>query len=217
MRQFSRTRGTEFEAELGDDMVLLSPGESSMVVSAANFQRWRKAEIDDDVLVMNTDSSQVVQIDNIHYVPQVLPHSINTRIFDDEFRSTSSHVRSNHDLQYLLDQLPAPGAEENSALSDGSSFFHSSDPRAEEYAEEYITAPPLRAQVGNWHFSAPAEENVSTQHEFHRSVESGPGLKNVEELRVLVRAREREVGEERAKTEKLERACEEVQLEVSLL
>ena len=40
------------------------------------------------------------------------------------------------------------------------------------------------------------------------------GLNDVEELRVLVRAREREVGEEREKAELMERACEAAKLEV---
>jgi hypothetical protein len=206
----------DFEAELGDDMVLLSPGESSIMVSAVDFQRWRKADNDDDVLVMDSERSEVVEHDKFLFTPQNLSESRTQKIFDDEFQTISGYDHSSHELQHLLDRLPAPDAEANSALSDSSSMFHSDFQKGMDHTEEYGADPRIGSGFGNWHFNAPSGENVPTRYGFHNQTESDPGLKEVDELKTLVRAREREANEERAKAEEMERAFETAMLEVCI-
>ena len=195
------------QAELGEDVVLLSPLDSSVVINPFQFQGWSRAETDDDVLVMNAD---MMGNDRFLFAPDIASDGQL-----DNRRSANNRACSNNELQYLLDQLPAPDAAENSLISDSSSSYRYSVQRTTNYAEECESAPLKNAHIGQWHFAVPAEEKICPNREFQNNMDSRPaGLNDVEELRVLVRAREREVGEEREKAELMERACEAAKLEV---
>ena len=195
------------QAELGEDVVLLSPLDSSVVINPFQFQGWSRAETDDDVLVMNAD---MMGNDRFLFAPDIASDGQL-----DNRRSANNRACSNNELQYLLDQLPAPDAAENSLISDSSSSYRYSVQRTTNYAEECESAPLKNAHIGQWHFAVPAEEKICPNREFQNNLDSSPaGLNDVEELRVLVRAREREVGEEREKAESMERACEAAKLEV---
>ena len=195
------------QAELGEDVVLLSPLDSSVVINPFQFQGWSRAETDDDVLVMNAD---MMGNDRFLFAPDIASDGQL-----DNRRSANNRACSNNELQYLLDQLPAPDAAENSLISDSSSSYRYSVQRTANYAEECESAPLKNSHIGQWHFAVPAEEKICPNREFQNNMDSRPaGLNDVEELRVLVRAREREVGEEREKAELMERACEAAKLEV---
>ena len=188
-------------------MVLLSPLDSSVVINPFQFQGWSRAETDDDVLVMNAD---MMGNDRFLFAPDIASDGQL-----DNRRSANNRACSNNELQYLLDQLPAPDAAENSLISDSSSSYRYSVQRTANYAEECESAPLKNSHIGQWHFAVPAEEKICPNREFQNNMDSRPaGLNDVEELRVLVRAREREVGEEREKAELMERACEAAKLEV---
>ena len=196
------------QAELGEDVVLLSPLDSSVVINPFQFQGWSRAETDDDVLVMNAD---MMGNDRFLFAPDIATSDGQL----DNRRSANNRACSNNELQYLLDQLPAPDAAENSLISDSSSSYRYSVQRTANYAEECESAPLKNSHIGQWHFAVPAEEKICPNREFQNNLDSSPaGLNDVEELRVLVRAREREVGEEREKAELMERACEAAKLEV---
>ena len=100
------------QAELGEDVVLLSPLDSSVVINPFQFQGWSRAETDDDVLVMNAD---MMGNDRFLFAPDIASDGQL-----DNRRSANNRACSNNELQYLLDQLPAPDAAENSLISDSS-------------------------------------------------------------------------------------------------
>jgi hypothetical protein len=207
--QPSTWRG-KVEADLGDDIVFLNPGDSSVVMNAVDFQKWREAETDEDILVMNGEAFESFISDQVEseFSPN-MPSTLLDYTRSDQHAAEISNTlapKANSELQYLLDQLPAPDAQDSYISSETPSLYQSG--RRANISAVLFNSCQLHA--ANFHFTQPADHD-----EHHTDQDQAPfGLQDVEELRTLVRVREREVAVEREKAESWGRAFAAAKIEV---
>ena len=201
------------EADLGEDIVFLNPGDSSIVMDAVDFQKWREAETDEDILVMNSEPFESFVSDRVEseFSP-TMPSTLLGYTRSDPYAGTQTQIsnqpapKSNSELQYLLDQLPAPDAQDSYISSETPSLYQSG--RIPSIETVFFHSGQLHSE--NLHFAQPADDD-----EPHTDQDkASSGLQDVEELRTLVRVREREVTVEREKAESWERAFSAAKLEV---
>jgi hypothetical protein len=208
--QPSTWRG-EVETDLGDDIVFLNPGDSSIVMDSIEFQKWRQAETDEDILVMNGESFDSDRLES-EFSPTI-PNSFLEYTRIDQHAgsypqsSDQPAPESNSDLQYLLDQLPAPDAQNSYISSETASLYQSG--RRANGSTVFFHSGQLETGL---HFALPA--NHPEEHQTEVQDQMPLGLQNVDELKTLVRVREREVGVEREKAKSWERAFLAAKLEV---
>ncbi len=83
----------ESEADLGDDIVFLNPGDSSVVMDAVDFQKWREAETDEDILVMNNETYESFVSDRVEseFSP-TMPSSLLGYTRSEQFAGSCPHI-----------------------------------------------------------------------------------------------------------------------------
>jgi hypothetical protein len=206
------------EADLGDDIVFLNPADSSVVMDSVDFQKWRQAETDDDILVMHGESFDSDRLES--EISPTIPNSFLGYTRSNQNAGSYPQISDQHqpaptsisDLQYLLDQLPAPDAQDSYISSETPSLYQSE--RRANGSMVFFHADQLHSE--NLHF-APSVNHEERRTDHKDAQDQMPfGLQHVEELRTLVRVREREVGLEREKAESWERACSAAKFEVLL-
>ena len=213
--QQQSTWSGKVEADLGDDIVFLNPGDSSVVMEAADFHNWREAETDEDILVMNSEAFESYVSDRVE--SEFSPTTPNDlRAYTRSNHQAGSYPqlsdqpapKSNSELQYLLDQLPAPDAQDSYISSETPSLYQSG--RNTNISTVFFHPDQLHSR--NFHFAQPDDQEQSNVTDVQ---DQAPlGLQDVEELRTLVRVREREVAAEREKAESWELAFSAAKLEV---